>query len=313
VDAGRLTRRCCGWLLCGLLCGSMAAAQPSVELFGKLDLGVRRAVGGAARELAAGGDSRLGLRGQERLGGGTSAFFAIEHRFFADTGGPDGPAFWKGQSLLGVAGPFGRVAIGRQYTPAFSLAQNAIDPFGGDTVAQLRDVAMRVGAITRVRVDGSIRYDFAVGGLALAAALAESDKNGGPNRPWSIGASYRAGPLLLVAGHEDPAGSHDAQSNLGAAFRWGAASLSAGYASGSAAAGIAAKGWMVGLDWRLGMGNLKAAYGEQRRGDANFARKLGFGYHHAISARTLVYADIGNDRQAAGGRTGYDLGILHRF
>ncbi len=48
----------------------------------------------------------------------------------------------------------------RRYAAAFSLAQNQIDPFGGDTVAQLRHAVMRVGGITKVRIDGSVRYDL---------------------------------------------------------------------------------------------------------------------------------------------------------
>lgn len=294
-------------------CAAAAMAQSSVTVYGKLDIGARKAIGSEIKELATSGDSRLGFRGTENLGGGLSAFFQIEHRFFPDTGAVDGTQFWKGISNVGLAGGFGRVGLGRQYIAAFSLVQNQIDPFGGDTVAQLRDVAMRVGGITKVRIDGSLRYDYSAAGFNAAASLAEGDKNGGPDRPMSVAANYRAGALFLAAGYEDPAGAEDEQWNLGAGYTLGGATLTAGYASGTTIARVKAKGWMLGLNWPIGAGTVKAAYGEQKRGNVKFAQKLGLGYHYALSKRTLIYADVGHDGKATTEKTGYDLGILHTF
>lgn len=294
--------------------GAAQAQQSSVTAYGKMDIGLRQAIGSATKEVATGGDSRLGFRGTEDLGGGLRAFFQLEHRFFPDTGTQDGGQFWKGISHAGVSGPWGRVGLGRQYTAAFSLVQNQIDPFGGDTVAQLRDVAMRVGGITKVRIDGSIRYDFTVGGLGLAASIAESDKNGGPDRPASVGAIYRAGPLFVAAGFEDPAGARDEQWNVGAGYTLGTAKLTAGIARGTTNAGIKAKGWMVGLDLPVGgLGSFKAAYGQQDRGSVRFAEKLGLGYHYSLSKRTTLYTDFGYDRKAASRKRGLDAGIIHTF
>lgn len=293
-------------------CGA-ASAQSSVVVYGKLDAGVRQAIGSQTKEVATGGDSRLGFRGTEDLGGGLQAFFQIEHRFFPDTGTIDGSQFWKGISNVGLASAYGRVGLGRQYTAAFSLAQNQIDPFGGDTVAQLRDVAMRVGGITKVRIDGSVRYDVSIGGFSFAASVAEGDKNGGPDRPQSVGAMYRSGPLLLVAGYEDPAPANDDQWNIGAGYKFGDALLTGGYASGKTTAYVKATGWMLGLNLPIASGAFKLAYGEQKRGDVKFAQKLGAGYHHSLSKRTTIYADVGNDRKATTHKTGVDLGVLHNF
>lgn len=298
------------WLVCA---SAGAAAQSSVTAYGKLDAGFRKAIGSEAKEIATSGDSRLGFRGTESLGGGLSAFFAIEHRFFPDTGTIDGAQFWKGVAHVGLASDYGRVGLGRQYTAAFSLAQNQIDPFGGDTVAQLRDAVMRVGGITKVRIDGSVRFDVKLGDLSFAASVAESDKNGGPDRPVSVGAMYRSGPLMLVAGHEDPAGAQDKQWNLGGGYTLGPATVTAGVASGTMNTGVDAKGWMLGLNWVVGAGSFKAGYGEQKRADIKTVQKLGLGYHHALSKRTLIYVDMGHDRQATTAKSGYDLGILHNF
>jgi predicted porin len=290
-----------------------ASGQSSVTVYGKMDLGFKKAIGTDNKAIGEGGDSRLGFRGTEDLGGGMQAFFNLEHRLFAENGAIDGSQFWKGIANVGLGGAFGRVGLGRQYIAAFSLVQNQVDPFGADTVAGLRDVGMRVGGITKVRVDSSVRYDFSAAGVSFAASIAESDKNGGPDRPASVAVNYRAGPLFVGAGYEDPAGANDKQWNVGAGYTFGPATLTAGYAKGTTNANVDAKGWLVGVDVKLGAGALKAGYAEQKRGNAKFAQKVGLGYYHSLSKRTTIYTDVANDRKAATQKTGYDLGIIHTF
>lgn len=119
-----------------------ASAQSSVTLYGKLDLGFAKAAGSADKQVADGSSSRVGFRGVEDLGGGLKALFQFEHRFNPDTGTVTNTAFWHGLSTVGLGGSFGTVNLGRQYTAAYSLATGVIDPFGGDTVAGLRDESL---------------------------------------------------------------------------------------------------------------------------------------------------------------------------
>jgi predicted porin len=295
--------------------GLAATAHADVIVYGKLDVGLRKAVGSEDREVATSGDSRLGFKGTEDLGGGLSAFFGMEHRFLPDTGTQDGDMFWKGYAKVGLSGAFGSVGLGRQYTSAFSLVQNKVDPFGGDTVAQVRDVAMRVGGITKVRVNNSVAYDFAIGGLKLGATVAEAAGNGTgvTDRPLSFAASYATGPFFVAAGLENPAGDKDQQWNLALGYKIGAIELTAGYADGRTSADLRAKGVALGLNWPVGPGEVKAAYGTQRLDGTTTAQKLGLGYHYYLSKRTTIYADIGHDGKAATEKTGYDLGIRHNF
>ena len=51
----------------------VAQAQSSVTLYGKVDLGLQRAIGSSDTHMATGGDSRIGVRGVEDLGGGLKA------------------------------------------------------------------------------------------------------------------------------------------------------------------------------------------------------------------------------------------------
>jgi predicted porin len=290
-----------------------AAAQSSVTVYGKVDLGLRKAIGTDNKEVGTGSDSRLGFRGTEDLGNGLRAIFAFEHRFFANNGVQDGAQFWKGVSRVGLEGGFGRIALGRQQIAAFSLVQDQIDPFGADTVAGVRDQGMRVGGITKVRIDNSIRYDFSAAGFNASASIAEAVANGGPDRPASLAVNYSAGPLFLGAGIEDPAGATDRQWNLGAAYSFGGARVSAGYASGKTNANVAAKGYVLGPNLPVGPGEFKAAYGTQKLAGVTTVQKIGLGYHYALSKRTTVYADVGNDSKAATQKTGYDLGLKHSF
>jgi len=175
-----------------------AAAQSNVTVYGKIDLGVRKAVGATNSEMATGSDGRLGFKGTEDLGGGNRAFFDLQHRFFPNTGAQDGAQFWKGLSQVGIGGAFGQVSFGRQYIAAFSMIQDKIDPFGGDTVAQLRDVGFRVGGITKVRIDSSIRYDYSTNGLNLAVSSAESTPNGGSDRRTTRWAACSSAPATRI-------------------------------------------------------------------------------------------------------------------
>jgi predicted porin len=290
-----------------------AAAQSSVTVYGKVDLGLRKAVGTDNKELATGSDGRLGFRGTEDLGNGLKAFFNIEHRFFPNTGAIDGSQFWKGVSRVGLSGGWGSIALGRQQIAAFTLVQDQVDPFGADTVAALRDQGVRVGGITKVRIDSSIRYDFSASGLNFAASIAEAESNGGVDRPTSLAVNYNAGPLFLAAGIEDPAGATDRQWNLGAAYNFGVARLSAGVGNGKTNAGVSAKGYLVGVTAPLGAGELKAGYATQKVGGVTTTQKVGIGYHYALSKRTTIYTDVGRDGKAVRQKAGYDLGLKHTF
>jgi len=105
-----------------------AQAQSSVTIYGILDVGY---VGGNAKATAAGvknaetvsafnqsaeTTSRLGFRGTEDLGGGTSAFFTLETGVSPQSSTLS--AFNNRQSFVGLAQKgLGRIAFGTQYTP----------------------------------------------------------------------------------------------------------------------------------------------------------------------------------------------------
>jgi predicted porin len=79
-------------LLTSLAVASCSAfAQSNVTIYGIVDAGVTQVNGlngGSIKQLVSGimDGSRLGVRGNEDLGGGFRALFTLEHRFEADTG-----------------------------------------------------------------------------------------------------------------------------------------------------------------------------------------------------------------------------------
>ena len=75
--------------------------------------------------------SRFGIRGTEDLGSGLKATFNFEAGIDVDTGSIDsdplgsGGALFQRRSVVGLAGVFGEVRLGRDYTAAFSAAESA--------------------------------------------------------------------------------------------------------------------------------------------------------------------------------------------
>jgi len=119
---------------------SAAQAQSSVTVYGLMDVGfqgVTSRVGSAktniTRFTGEGSEttSRLGFRGTEDLGGGTSAFFTAEFGLSptdATLSGSTGNGLFNRQTFVGLAQKgIGRAAIGTQYTPVH-LAVGRTDP-----------------------------------------------------------------------------------------------------------------------------------------------------------------------------------------
>ncbi len=291
-----------------------ASAQSSVTLYGKLDLGFAKAAGSADKQVADGSSSRLGFRGVEDLGGGLKAMFQIEHRFNPDTGTVTNAAFWHGISPVGLGGSFGTVNLGRQYTAAFSLATNVIDPFGGDTVAGLRGESL-TKSVGRLRTENSVRYDGAFGGLKVAADIAETPA-GGVDRPYSVAAQYAAGPFMVAASYDNPTGANDNLATLGGSYAFGPAKVSLGIGRGDNNSNVRVKQALAGVTVNVGAaGQVLAGYAQQEVGTADATKKVSLGYRHNLSKRTQLYTDVTrvNDLLSKTEKTGYDFGVIHTF
>ena len=286
-----------------------ASAQSSVTIYGKVNVELGKAIGSEDKTMLDSAGSRLGFKGVEDLGGGMAATFGIEHRFNPASGAANAN-FWNGYSTVGLQGSFGHIRIGRDYTVNFLMMQNQIDPFGGDTVAGLRNAGMLVGTIGKVRFNSMAEYHFSSNGFNLGLQGAGSNENGGTDKAYSVAANYAAGPLFVGFGYENPANTNDKVFEVGARYNFGFATLSAGYSKGTTAAGADRSGWLVGANVPVGAGDFKIGYA---RTSDDVSSKVGVGYHYNLSKRTKVFADYGRDSEAVGAKTGYDFGVQHNF
>ena len=110
--------------------GSVQAA--SVKVYGRLDAGLMSISGVGVNDKTLSGlaygalsSSRWGIKGQETLGGGYEAFFALESEAHNDTGASGGnnktgsgvgSVYWKRKSIVGLKTPIGKVSLGLNKT-----------------------------------------------------------------------------------------------------------------------------------------------------------------------------------------------------
>jgi len=342
-----------------------ASAQSSVTLFGILDAAVTVGRGNVSdftgvtsNGLAA---SRIGFRGVEDLGGGLQASFWLEAGFNTDTGeglstntnnltsgqpaagtvptGSQGLTFGR-RTTVSLAGGFGEVRLGRDYTPFF-WNHTSFDPFGtngvGTNVAYT-GYAAAYGP-TAVRASNSIGYYLPrnLGGLYGQAQYFFGEQPDGVNEDdgtgYGLRLGYAAGPFDVAIGYGNTelAAGDRAAWNVGGSWNFGVAKLLAQYTNVSNdAAGVAdTNGWLIGATAPIGAGEIRASFSQTELdgGTKPRARKLALGYVHNLSKRTAVYTTIARVRNNGGAAiaigssritanessTGFDVGLRHSF
>ncbi|PUE12151.1 porin [Limnohabitans sp. T6-20] len=248
-----------------------AFAQSTVTLFGGADLNYRSVTTGANKFQGMAQDgiysSRLGFMGTEDLGGGLSANFHFEAGHTPDTGAT-AIAFGR-KSTIGLAGGFGEVRLGRDYTPLFTIAGIA-DPFGTNGVGSSYNLANSVtvapeanaAAIAAetalaggnyagtaasgvyadanaVRANNSIAYytpsfsGFSAGLMYSLGAENTTTTNRSAGKMTSLKLAYANGPVSAAFGTQSTKGTTDtakwATNFLAGSYDLGMAKLSAGY------------------------------------------------------------------------------------
>ena len=204
--------------IAALAAAGAAAAQSSVTMYGQVNTGYEHSktditIGGVKTTTKTTGfqndrvnTSRLGFKGEEALGNGLSATFALEMGFDSADGKFADSAFNR-KATVGLKGAFGEVRIGKDSTPMneFDGSFKAIDRTttlaeqvaGRDASWEGRptglfyngsfsgfDVAAAIGnSSTRVKKDGvtTMKKDTATYGLGMGY-------NGGA---WAVGAAVQ--------------------------------------------------------------------------------------------------------------------------
>lgn len=213
--------------------GTSAWAQPgatdpkgssSVTVYGALDMGLEYVNNVATSSgihdmlrMSAGSltSSVFGLRGTEDLGRGTKAIWNLEGGFSLDTGNSShGGRLFGRQAYVGLAGRYGQLTLGRQFTMRF-FGTAAINPFlvGSHGLPTLDE------GFSNPRADNSISYRINMGGLETGVNYSfgrdgtNSNSVVGTNCPgetssskqcreWSALLKYTAGAWGLVSSYE---------------------------------------------------------------------------------------------------------------
>ncbi|RPH62270.1 MAG: porin [Burkholderiales bacterium] len=309
-----------------------AFAQSNVTLYGIMDAGVgfndRDGPNTSNAMVVNSGyqsTSRLGVRGSEDLGGGLRATFNLEMGNRVDEGISDsdiaGRTLWQRRSVVGLAGGFGEVRLGRDYTPGFSAA-GATDVMGYGLFGNWLTYTAGAGGIT-TRASNAIWYtspsfgntkcmampaptecNAFSGGLTLSAFYGTGETDVTPKDAgdaWGLAVVYRGGPALAQIHYQelnDAAG--DAKKEMGAGLGWnfGAFRVTTNYGSTETPAGVKTKGLSLGAGIRVGAGEILAQVMQIKRDSAGDpkATVMGLAYVHPLSKRTNLYATYGMAR-----------------
>ena len=333
-----------------LIPSAPSMAQSSSTVYGVVDLGFVRESGGpngtSASRLTSGvaSGSRLGFRGNEDLGGGLSAFYALEMGLLADTGGlaQGGLAFGR-QATVGIHGNFGSIALGRQYTPV-ALIQTETDPFVTGLAGDSANLISAGGASGNNRMDNTLRYSYKASSGLMADAVygfGEVAGDSSAKRQYGGALGYVAGPAYAKLGYHsvnDATGKAGRLTFLGATYDFGFAMAHFNYVvnKGSAVFGIVnqdSRDMLLGISVPYGLGKFMASYiRKDDRTIANFdASQWAVGYMYFLSKRTTLYTSIaridnnasatsktgfyrvGNATEQGLGSRAFNFGIRHAF
>lgn len=171
----------------GLTLAASGSLAQSVTLYGVMDVAVEHVTNvgasGAGQtrvpSLTGTVPSRLGFRGSEDLGYGLRAVFTLEMGLAPNSGilNQGGRVFGR-QSFVGLAGPWGSVTLGRQYTMQFwsSLEADVLGP-------NIHGLSAFDSYIPNARADNSIAYRGTFSGVTAGAtySLGRDAVNAGPS------------------------------------------------------------------------------------------------------------------------------------
>ena len=223
------------------LCGAVQA-QSSVNVYGKLypylvqESGRDHTAPGTAVSNLSGslstingvprvsgmqsGNSRIGFRGIEDLGGGLKAIFQLETQVAVDSGvgGAGGTgAFWNRDTFVGMNGGFGEVRLGNMDTIFKTygdtigfLGVSSGTPMSSSNILRKPGFGTSNNARFHERRANSVAYESPeIAGVQIGAQVASSEGVSttanpgiGSAKTYSLGVKYDAGPLYLALAHE---------------------------------------------------------------------------------------------------------------
>lgn len=270
--------------------------------------------------------SRVGVKGDEDLGGGLKAVYQMEFAIALDgnssarttgTAGnqnstDEGVGTKLRDSFVGVAGGFGTVLMGRNGSFIYATGRK-YDLFG-DQLGNNRNVLGGSAAVNSNYVDGRHSNVLAYvspsfGGVSVGLAYIPSEQydntTAAKTNATTAMVDYTAGAFSVTAGYigidngttdNGNASTFNAY-RLGAGYTFGAAKVVAIYQNANVVKADTSKGtqdaYGLGASYKVtSAGTVKAQYmmASDVSGSKNGADMLSVGYDHALSKNTTAYA-----------------------
>ena len=187
-----------------LAASGVAFAQSSVTLYGVADAGIGKIEAGGndgsdktefiSGSLMNNGNSRIGVRGVEDLGGGLKAGFNFESGLDLDNGNNlgSGGGFWGRAANLWLGGGWGTVKLGRTLNPSF-YGTAAWELTGAAIYSVVTNTYNFAGSGARNNSQFSYKTpDF--GGLSAEIGYILKPDNG-DRAKWDMNVIYANGPI----------------------------------------------------------------------------------------------------------------------
>ena len=298
-----------------------AMAQSSVTLYGVADAGVGKIEAGSlaggndahdktefiGNSLMNNGNSRLGVRGVEDLGGGLKAGFNFETGLDVDNGAADG-TFWARQANLSLSGGWGTLKLGRQFTPSY-LTTATYELTGTANYSVLANSYNYVGIGSRApSAFAYVTPNF--GGLTAAVAYVTKTDLGATKAAWDLGVMYANGPLSAGLSANKFANSKT-NYQVGGKYSFGNFALAASYTQASKGTPAVRRGFGLGGSANFGAFALTLDLTRDTKNEW-LGKKYTNGVvelKYALSKRTFVYGAF----LRLDDTNNYGIGLRHNF
>lgn len=316
----------------GLVSGA-AFAQSNVTVYGVADAGYVHASGnglkfnGIQSGILSG--SRLGFKGEEALGNGLKAVFALEYALNIDnnsgvgnTGGLNAR-----QQYVGLAGGFGQVALGRQYSRGFH-ASYINDAAAGAVFSPHSVLTIAAGASVTpnspARFDNAVSYKSnSMSGFTAEAIYGFGETSltsTGNDRKQGLSLNYANGPLNADVVYQDrdfAGGPNKTEWYLGASYDFKVAKAYGSYQqlNDKSVANADNKVYQIGVSAPVSAaGTVLASFGKlDWKGSNNNSDSWAIGYTHSLSKRTTLYGAYNRtSNDALGSAAGVVAGVAAR-
>lgn len=287
--------------------------------------------GKAALTSLSSNSSRIGIKGSEDIGGGTSVVYQMEFGVAMDGNADNGTDAHTGinstrNTFIGLGGGFGTVLAGR-HDSFIKAAGRKYDLFG-DQVGNNRNILGGANATASYVVDGRHNNVLAYvapsfGGVTIAAAYVPSsavsqaetyDNAAQKNAALTAMIDYTAGNFSVTAGYIDVdklGGNAITAYRLGAGYTFGAAKVVGLYQNAKIATTSAQDAYGLGGSYKVGAaGTIKAQYYsvQETNSAKNDATLTTVGYDHALSKNTTAYVVYASAHNNSGASYTTDMG-----